>query len=294
MTARRANGVLWPAVCAAAWGVAAGGCSGDDGGGDADVAPGDEGGVVDEGGAGDDGGVDAEAEAAPEDGGGEAEGGDEGEEAVDDGGGDGLHEVDIAVCDPAAGPFSLTIDNPYFPLPVGQVLVLDGTEGSTAVHLDITVLDETEVVEGVTTRVMEERESEDGELVEVSRNFFVQAPDGTVCYYGEDVDIYEGGEVVGHSGQWRAGGGNLPGIMMPASPEVGMTYAQEMAPGVAEDHADIVAMGESITVPLDTYTDTLRTSEWTPLEAGRSTKVYVSGIGLVVDDILELTAVTAP
>jgi hypothetical protein len=101
-------------------------------------------------------------------------------------------ELDISVCDPGAGPFSLTIDNPFMPLTVGKVSVLEGNEGSTAVHLGITVLNEKEIITGVETRVVEERETHDGVLVEVSRNFFVQSPDGTVCYFGEDVDMYDG------------------------------------------------------------------------------------------------------
>lgn len=199
--------------------------------------------------------------------------------------------ISVAVCDPDAGPFSLTIDNEFFPLPVGHQLVLDGDDGGAALHLEITVLDETEVVAGVTTRVVEERESEDGELVEISRNFFAQAPDGTVCYFGEDVDIYEGGEIVSHDGAWRAGGDNRPGIIMPAAPAVGDTYFQEVAPGVAEDHAEVVALGEPITVPAGTFDDTLETREGTPLEPGHfDTKVYVSGIGLVVDAAARLSS----
>ena len=41
-----------------------------------------------------------------------------------------------------------------------------------AEELVISILNETKVVDGVKTRVVEERESEDGELVEVSRNYF--------------------------------------------------------------------------------------------------------------------------
>jgi len=121
------------------------------------------------------------------------------------GAGDKFVQPDIAVCDPGSGPHSLTIDNRYLPMPVGRKLVLDGHEGKASMHLEVTVLDQTETVAGVKTRVLEERESQDGKLVEVSRNFFVQAPDGSVCYYGEDVDIYKDGAVVGHEGAWRAG-----------------------------------------------------------------------------------------
>ena len=63
-------------------------------------------------------------------------------------------------------------------------------EEGAAVHLVITPLDQTEDVAGVATRVMEERESQDGVLIEVSWNFLAQTPDGTVCYFGEDVDLY--------------------------------------------------------------------------------------------------------
>lgn len=200
--------------------------------------------------------------------------------------------LQVAVCDPGAGPFTLTIDNPYFPLPVGRQLVLDGMEGSSVVHLEITVQDLTEDVAGVTTRVVEERESADGELVEVSRNYFAQAGDGTVCYFGEDVDIYEGGVIVGHDSAWRANGADMrPGIMMPAVPAVGVSYPQEVAPGVAEDMAAIAGIGESLTVPAGTFTETVRTDEWSPLEPGVvEGKWYVSDIGLVVDDTLRLTS----
>jgi hypothetical protein len=194
-----------------------------------------------------------------------------------------------AICALDRGPFSLTIDNPFFPLPVGKTTLLEGTEAGALLTVEITVLDETEVVEGVTTRVVQERETEDGELVEISRNFFAQAPDGTVCYFGEDVDIYEGGAVVAHDGAWRAGGENRPGIIMPASPEPGMSYAQEIAPGLAEDHADHIAEGEEIQLPGGTFTDTIRTREWTPLEPNdTSLKSYARGIGMIVDDVVVL------
>ena len=203
--------------------------------------------------------------------------------------------LDISVCDPANGPFSLAITNPWLPFSVGNQWILEGEEEGAALRLQITVLAETEEVAGVTTRVVEEREWEDDELIEVSRNFFVQAPDGTVCYYGEDVDIYEGGNIVSHNGAWRAGDGNSPGIMMPADPQVGMRYKQEVAPGVAEDEAEIIAIGEPFMVPAGTFENTLLTSETTPLEPGAvSEKRYAFDTGLIVDDVVELTEFTLP
>lgn len=208
------------------------------------------------------------------------------------GGGGSCPEVNtsIAVCDPSAGPFSLVIDNGFFPLVVGSEFLLEGEEDGEFLTVEITVLDETEVVAGVTTRVVEEAEFEDGELVEISRNFFAQAPDGTVCYFGEDVDDFEDGEIVSHDGEWRAGeNGNLPGIIMPGNPEVGMIFQQESAPGIAEDQSEIVALGETITVPAGTFSDTLSALDCNPIDfEGFDDKVYVDGIGLAIDNAVEL------
>ena len=199
----------------------------------------------------------------------------------------------IEVCDPDTGTFSLVIDNGFFPLVVGDELVLEGEDDEgTFLEVTITVLDETEVVAGVTTRVVEEEELEDGEVVEISRNFYAQALDGTVCYFGEDVDDFEDGMIVGHGGEWRAGvDGNLPGIIMPANPEVGQIFQQEAAPGIAEDQAEVIALGENISVPAGDFSDTLTTLDCNPMENGAiDEKVYVDGIGLAIDEDAELVS----
>jgi len=210
-------------------------------------------------------------------------------------GGGGCPETNtsIQVCDPETGIFSVVIDNGFFPLVVGDELVLEGEDDEGAfLEIIITVLDETEVVAGVTTRVVEEEELEDGEVVEISRNFYAQAADGTVCYFGEDVDDFEDGMIVGHGGEWRAGeNGNLPGIIMLANPQVGDIYAQEVAPGIAEDQAEVVALGENISVPAGDFSDTLTTLDCNPMENGAiDEKVYIDGIGLAIDEDAELVS----
>jgi hypothetical protein len=204
--------------------------------------------------------------------------------------------IDVAICAPDAGPFSATLDHPYFSLPIGTQWVLEGEEEDGAeIRVEITSLDETEVVAGVTTRVVEEREWEDGELVEVSRNFFVRAPDGTVCYYGEDVDDYEDGEIVGHEGAWRAGeDGNQPGVFMPADPQVGQVFQQEVAPGIAVDLGQVVAVGESVEVSPGRFVDTIRIQEIDPLDGGTSEKIWGLDVGLIDDDEIERVFEGAP
>lgn len=207
-------------------------------------------------------------------------------------GGDSCPEptLDISVCDPDTGTFSTVIDNEFFPLAAGTNLVLEGEDDGETIRVEITVPGDTEMVAGVETLVMIETEYEDGELVEVSRNFVAQAEDGTVCYFGEDVDDYDNGVVVSHGGAWRAGvDGYLPGILMPGSPMVGDAYYQEYAPGIAEDMGSVVAFGETIDVPAGVFTDTLTAEDCNPLDdAETDEKYYVSGIGLAIDDVAEL------
>ena len=77
-----------------------------------------------------------------------------------------------------------------------------------------TVLAETRLIAGVETRVVEERETVNGELVELSLNFYALCRNsGDVFYFGEEVELLEGGVVVSGEGSWQAGvNGAVPGI----------------------------------------------------------------------------------
>jgi hypothetical protein len=193
--------------------------------------------------------------------------------------------------------FATTGENPYFILATGHQLVLEsGPEADEHEVVTITVLDETEVVAGVTTRVVEERETVDGVLKEVSRNFFaVCEQNGSVVYFGEDVDNYDetGTMVVDHDGAWRAGiGGAEPGIIMPGLPLIGARYYQELAPDVALDRAIVTSVTETVETPAGAFDACVVTKESSALERGaRSIKAYAPGVGLIRDDELFLTQV---
>jgi len=193
------------------------------------------------------------------------------------------------------GDLATTGENPYFVLKPGYALTLEGQEDGKTVRLVVTVLDQTVKVAGFDTRVVEERETQDGTLAEVSRNFFaIDARTDDVYYFGEDVDIYEGGKIVKHDGAWRHGtAGATLGLMMPGAPAVGLRHYQEVAPKVAMDRAEIVSVTDRITVPAGTFDKCVRTEETTPLEPkAREYKVYAPGVGLVKDGPLELVSRT--
>lgn len=189
------------------------------------------------------------------------------------------------VLDP--GELVTTGRNPYFILEPGYVLTLE--DGKT--HLVITVLDETRRIDKVETRVVEERETVNGELVEISRNFFaLSTRTNAVFYFGEDVDMYKNGKVVSHEGAWRAGeNGARFGLAIPGLPLLASKYYQEIAPGVAMDRAEIVGLDETVKTPAGEFSGVLKVAETTPLEPGvRELKYYARGVGLVMDGTVRL------
>lgn len=185
------------------------------------------------------------------------------------------------------GELASTGRNPWFVLEPGYTLALEDGED----RLEVRVLDETVVVDGRETRVVEERETEGGELAEVSRNFFaLSRRTDAVFYFGEEVELYEGGRVVGREGEWRAGeDGARFGLMMPGLPLLGARHYQEIAPGAAMDRAEIVSLSDTLTVPAGHFDHVLVVAETTPLEPGaRERKYYAPGVGLLKDGSFEL------
>ncbi len=187
--------------------------------------------------------------------------------------------------------FSSTGRNPFFILEPNYQLVLAGGDATEAAEVIITVLNETRQVNGTETRVIEERESIDGELVEISRNFFAICEEtNSVFYFGEEVDDYDNGNIISHEGAWLAGvDANRAGVIMPGTILLGARYYQEIAPNVALDRAEIIDTGEVIQTPSGDFSDTLITRETNPLEANvAELKYYAAGIGLIQEEDLML------
>ncbi len=197
--------------------------------------------------------------------------------------------------------------NKFFSLQPGHELELEGDDDGTLVQVEIEATRHTKTVSFTTpsgkrlrvrTRVVTETEFEDGELVEVSRNFFALCRQtNDVFYFGEEVDNYEDGEIVDHDGSWLAGvAGAQPGLIMPGRFLLGSRYLQEQAPGVATDAAENVAMGLTVEVPFGTFRNCVEVLDTNLLNPGSGSdqKIYCPGIGLVVDEAVELVDFDRP
>jgi hypothetical protein len=64
---------------------------------------------------------------------------------------------------------------------------------------------------------------------------------------------------VSTKGSWEAGiDGAKPGIIMEANPKVGDSYRQEYYQGEAKDMADVIALGETVTIPYGTFENCIK------------------------------------
>ena len=190
--------------------------------------------------------------------------------------------------DPAINPadFGGPVDNPFMTLTPGSRWVYEGTSDDERERTEVVVTDERRQVMGIDAVVVRDTVTVDGELVEDTYDWFAQDADGNVWYLGEDSKEYEDGEVASSAGSWEAGvDGALPGIVMPANPQVGDAYRQEFSPGEAEDLAEVVRVGDSTTVAGQAYDDLLVVEEWNPLEPEAvEEKSYARGVGMVLEE----------
>ena len=186
---------------------------------------------------------------------------------------------------PKIGPadFSNVITNPYFPLKTGSQFIFDGIRDGKPQHTLVTVTNETKMIMGVATVVVRDVVTSNGALVEKTTDWYAQAKNGDVWYFGEATAEYLNGQVSNTQGSWEAGVDNAqPGIIMKAKPKLGVTYRQEFRPGVAEDVAKVTTMGTTYKTGGTTYRNVTITTDRNPLNPDKlDQKYFAPGVGLI-------------
>ena len=198
---------------------------------------------------------------------------------------------DAAPYEPVLDPanFVSVIDNLYYPLPVGRVLVYKGARDGRRQTDTVTVTDQTKVLEGITaTTITDVATTPGGKLLEKTTDWYAQDKQGNVWYLGEDTKAYLPNGQVDTSGSWMADvNDGEPGIIMEANPQIPDAYRQEYLPGQAEDTAWITGRGGSLKVPSGTVHNVLTSLEHTALEPEVvDMKVYAPGLGIVMEQAL--------
>jgi hypothetical protein len=182
--------------------------------------------------------------------------------------------------------FVAVIDNPYWPLPKGARWNYTETDADgTQQQITVEVTRDTRQIMGISATVVHDQATQDGVVVEDTFDWYAQDSAGNVWYMGEDTKEYTNGQVSSTEGSWEAGvDGALPGVVMPADPQPGLTYRQEWYAGHAEDAAVVLGLDEQVALATRAYTNVLMTRETTALEPDElEIKLYAPGVGLVLE-----------
>jgi hypothetical protein len=182
------------------------------------------------------------------------------------------------------------IDNEYLPMVPGTRHVYTGTTSGGSHQIVSTVTDLTKVVDGVTARVVQEVDVQDGQVTESELTLFAQDDRGDVWNLAEYPETFDdNGRFTGAPDTWVAGLRNtLPGIHMLADPEKQEVrdelYLQGSSPSIDFlDCARVHSVDGRTTVPVGTFHDVLTTYETSPLESTRAiqTKEHAPDVGIV-------------
>jgi hypothetical protein len=142
------------------------------------------------------------------------------------------------------------ITNPLFPASeVDQTLLLGNVDGHP-LRVEYTLLPGTKTIEWngqeVETRIVQYVAWLDRRIEEVALDWYAQADDGSVWYFGEGVSNYQDGAVDNTDGTWLAGKDGPPAMIMPANPQVGDVYRVENIPGVVFEEITVKAVGVTV------------------------------------------------
>jgi hypothetical protein len=183
--------------------------------------------------------------------------------------------------------FTPNVTNAWFPLTPGRILIYTGDKDRVPAIDIFAPTRRTKMIDGVKTRVVDDRLYTRGFLEERTSDYYAQDRCGNVWYFGEDTaELNRHGNVTSRSGSFHAGiTGAQPGVFIQDHPQIGRKFRQEWAPGQAEDTYHALDFSSSATVPYGSFHGTLlRTAETTALEPGvLDNKYYLRGIGSVLE-----------
>ena len=208
----------------------------------------------------------------------------------------------------------ITIKNTYAPIVPGRLKIMAIKLDSEIIKVDVEIhLQETRTFEwkgnSVPCRIVRTLDFEGGRFSGESYQFFAEANDGSVYFFGEIVTTFLQNGMVLHNGSWLVGGATLssdpeftdwrehPTLFMPGNPEIGDIFIREDIPSVMNEINEVLRIGESLSTLGGFYEDTLVIRESSDIfPEVEETKWYAPGIGVVKvhdgDEIGEILAST--
>jgi hypothetical protein len=174
------------------------------------------------------------------------------------------------------------ITNPLHPTSEVTQVIMGGHVEGKPFRTEVTLLPETKPIEWdgktVDTAVIQYVAYLDGRIHEVALDWFAQADDGSVWYFGEDVFNYDDGRVADTEGTWIAGDETPAAMIMPAKPAVGNVYRPENAPEVVFEEVRVEKVDQEVAGPNGNISGAIEVSEL-HMDGKREGKIFAPGYG---------------
>jgi hypothetical protein len=175
-----------------------------------------------------------------------------------------------------------TITNPLFPVSSQASVLMLGHVDNKPFRTEVTLLPYTRIIEWqglrVESVVSQYNAYLDGRITELAYDYYAQADDGAVWYFGEDVFDFVDGAIVTTEGTWLAGKDAPAAMIMPGQPTVGDVYRPENAPGFVFEEVTVQAVDEQLDGPLGPITGGLVAHEL-HADGGTEDKIFAPGYG---------------
>jgi hypothetical protein len=172
--------------------------------------------------------------------------------------------------------------NPLHPTAEVPSVLMLGRVDRLPFRTEVTLLPETKTIEWngrkVETLVSQYVAFLDGRIKEVALDWYAQADDGSVWYFGEDVFNYEDGVVADTEGTWLAGKDGPAAMIMPARPRVGNVYRPENIPGLVVEEVTVKAVDRTVHSPHGPVAGAIVVEELHQ-DGTREDKIFAPGYG---------------
>ena len=147
------------------------------------------------------------------------------------------------------------ITNPLFPVNDLKQAILLGNDDGIPLQVNYTLLPKNRNRifrwdgKTIETRSIQYSAYYDRRLIEYAYDWYAQADDGSVWYFGEEVSNLVNGKITDTHGTWLAGKDGPIAMIMPSNPKVGNVYRVENIPWVAFEEIEVKSINTTIDGP---------------------------------------------
>lgn len=174
------------------------------------------------------------------------------------------------------------VTNPLFPVSEQRSVLFLGHVDGLPFRTEVTLLPRTSVIQwnGMQIETLESQYMAflDGRITEIALDYYAQADDGSVWYFGEDVSDFEDGAIVSTEGTWRAGVDGPAAMIMSGDPQVGDAFRTENTPGIAFEEVSVRSTGQTFDGPFGPIAGGITVSEL-HMDGTSEDKLFAPGYG---------------